>query len=104
MSKYYVFIKNDIAVQAVKSGTVPASEIFEVEEITRAEFLTLKLPCKKIKGVWTHTDEMPEIEYPASDPEEDPVTPEPTLEQKYQELKEQLATTQDAVDFILMNM
>lgn len=35
---------------------------------------------------------------------EDPVTPEPTLEEKYQALEEQLATTQDAVDFILMNM
>ena len=35
---------------------------------------------------------------------EDPVTPEPTLEEKYQALQEQLATTQDAVDFILMNM
>ena len=35
---------------------------------------------------------------------EDPVTPEPTLEEKYQALEDQLATTQDAVDFILMNM
>ena len=35
---------------------------------------------------------------------DDPVTPEPTLEEKYQALEEQLATTQDAVDFILMNM
>lgn len=38
------------------------------------------------------------------EPEEDPATPEPTLEEKYQALEEQLATTQDAVDFILMNM
>ena len=103
MSKYYVFIKDDIAVQAVKSGDVPTSEIFEVEEITRAEFLTLPLPCKRVNSVWVKVDEMPEIEYPESEPVE-PITPEPTLEEKYQELKEQLATTQDAVDFILMNM
>ena len=35
---------------------------------------------------------------------EDPITPDPTPEEKIQTLEEQLATTQDAVDFILMNM
>ena len=96
MSKYYIFIKDDIAVQAVKSGAVPTSEIFEVEEITREEFLSLRLPCVKENSVWVHTDEMPEIEYPESEPTEEP--------EREMTLEEQLAATQEAIDFILMNM
>lgn len=80
MNKYYVFKKDDIAVQAVKSGEVPTSEIFEIEEISKLEFLTLQLPCKRIEGVWTKVDEMPEIEYPETEPDPEPEPkPEPTM-------------------------
>lgn len=103
MDRYYVFKKDDVVIQSIKGGAVPTSEMFEVEEITRAEFLNLPLPCKRIDGVWTKVNEMPEIEYPVSE-SEDPVTPGLTPEEKIQALEEQLATTQDAVDFILMNM
>lgn len=65
MDKYFVLTKDDIAIQIARGSKKPTSEIFEVSEITREEFVSIKLPCKKIDGVWTKVDEMPEIEYPA---------------------------------------
>ena len=81
MKKFYVLSKDGIAVQKTRASEDFASNLFEVEEITEEDFLTMPLPAKKVDGVWTKTDEFPEIDYPETEETEmEPSAEEDTAE------------------------
>lgn len=69
---FILFIKDNIAM--AKSRVAELNDIDlgiydSYAEITESDFNTIELPSKKIKGVWTKTKEIPEIEYEVEETE-----------------------------------
>ncbi len=71
--KFVLFLKDNVAVAKSRVSDIKNVDVSVYDsfaEVTKDVFDTIKLPSKKINGVWVETSKMPLIEYPSIEPEE----------------------------------
>lgn len=69
---YYLKIKDNIAIGVDISKPEISFDCDRTEEIDDKLAYTIKLPAKFVNGEWVHTEEYPVIDYPVSEPTQEP--------------------------------